>query len=80
MTRHIPPELKASDWDLMILHYLGLDHIGHLANPFSPLVGPKLQEMDRVVEMVMEGLNKVTILRFHVGFHCLFFFFQFFVF
>ena len=33
----------------MILHYLGLDHIGHIAGPSSPLVGPKLLEMDQVV-------------------------------
>lgn len=33
----------------MILHYLGLDHIGHIAGPSSPLVGPKLLEMDHVV-------------------------------
>ena len=24
------PTIKASDWDAIIMHYLGIDHIGHL--------------------------------------------------
>ena len=46
------PELVQTDWDMMILHYLGLDHIGHLAGPNSPLVQPKLNEMDKIVELI----------------------------
>ncbi|PSN33314.1 GPI ethanolamine phosphate transferase 2 [Blattella germanica] len=48
VTRHLATELNAEDWDVMILHYLGLDHIGHVESPLSPLVRPKLQQMDRV--------------------------------
>jgi ethanolaminephosphotransferase len=33
VTRHVPGELLNRDWDAMILHYLGLDHIGHKAGP-----------------------------------------------
>lgn len=33
VTRHIPSELKRTDWDGMIMHYLGLDHIGHKSGP-----------------------------------------------
>lgn len=33
----------------MILHYLGLDHIGHVHGPFSPLIKTKLKEMDNVI-------------------------------
>lgn len=33
MTRHVPSELLNSDWHGMIMHYLGLDHIGHKAGP-----------------------------------------------
>ena len=36
----------------MILHYLGLDHIGHLSGPNSPLIRPKLDEMDKIIEMI----------------------------
>jgi ethanolaminephosphotransferase len=40
-----------------ILHYLGLDHIGHLAGPDSPLVPPKLAEMGAALEAVWAGLQ-----------------------
>jgi ethanolaminephosphotransferase len=33
VTRHVPNELLNSDWNAMIMHYLGLDHIGHKAGP-----------------------------------------------
>ena len=46
------------DWDILILHYLGLDHIGHLAGPSSSLVPHKLKEMDKVIQMLHESLQK----------------------
>jgi ethanolaminephosphotransferase len=52
VTRHIPVELERTDWDCLILHYLGLDHIGHLHGPYSPKIREKLIEMDRVVEKI----------------------------
>lgn len=57
VTRHIDTELSLLDWDLMILHYLGLDHIGHTVGPSSPLVPPKLQEMDRVIQKIYKSLE-----------------------
>ncbi|XP_042678698.1 GPI ethanolamine phosphate transferase 2 [Centrocercus urophasianus] len=52
VTRHLDRVLKREDWDLLILHYLGLDHIGHVTGPNSPLVGPKLREMDNVLKKI----------------------------
>ncbi len=61
MTRHLAEELPRNDWDVMILHYLGLDHIGHLVGPDSHLVGPKLREMDHVISTIYAQLSaKVT--------------------
>jgi len=40
----------------MILHYLGLDHIGHLDGPHSVLVQSKLSEMDNIVERITSAL------------------------
>ena len=56
MTRHLEAELSRDDWDITILHYLGLDHIGHMAGPSSPLVKPKLDEMSDVIKRVYEEL------------------------
>ncbi|KFV14924.1 GPI ethanolamine phosphate transferase 2, partial [Pterocles gutturalis] len=52
VTRHLDRVLKREDWDLLILHYLGLDHIGHMTGPNSPLVGPKLHEMDNILKKI----------------------------
>nr|CAD7430887.1 unnamed protein product [Timema monikensis] len=49
--------LNSPDWDVMILHYLGLDHIGHLEGPESRHVGPKLHEMDNVVRRIHQQLD-----------------------
>lgn len=58
MTRHLQDELSASDWDVSILHYLGLDHIGHLRGPSSHLIPDKLQEMSDVIETVYDALSR----------------------
>ncbi|KAJ2169375.1 major facilitator super transporter protein [Coemansia sp. RSA 562] len=54
VTRHVRPELERDDWGVVVLHYLGLDHIGHLAGPKSPLMRPKQREMDDIVRTVHE--------------------------
>lgn len=33
VTRNIPAVLQRDEWDGMVLHYLGLDHIGHKMGP-----------------------------------------------
>ena len=58
MTRHLDFELKQIDWDVMILHYLGLDHVGHMEGPFAPYnIRRKLHEMDEVIRKIYSGLN-----------------------
>jgi ethanolamine phosphate transferase 2 subunit G len=36
----------------MVLHYLGLDHIGHVEGPNSDKVPEKLEEMDDVIQEI----------------------------
>ncbi|CAG9812237.1 unnamed protein product [Chironomus riparius] len=52
ITKSLAFELKQNDWRLLILHYLGLDHIGHVFNPYHELVPEKLKEMDQVVKVL----------------------------
>lgn len=52
VTRHLDQELKNKDWDMMFLHYLGLDHIGHVYGPYSRLIPLKLMEMDEVIKKI----------------------------
>ncbi|VVB10657.1 unnamed protein product [Arabis nemorensis] len=49
VSRHLPTELNSDDWYLLILHYLGLDHVGHTGGRNSPLMAAKLKEMDDIV-------------------------------
>ncbi|XP_061542655.1 GPI ethanolamine phosphate transferase 2 [Phycodurus eques] len=52
VTRHLDSTLKRDDWDILILHYLGLDHIGHISGPHSSLIPPKLLEMDDILKKI----------------------------
>lgn len=52
VTRHLDRELTQSEWSGMIMHYLGLDHIGHKAGPQSPNMLPKQKEMDEIVQRI----------------------------
>ncbi|KAL8265594.1 hypothetical protein R6Q59_023724 [Mikania micrantha] len=52
VSRHLSYELYKKDWNLLILHYLGLDHVGHLGGRSSVMMGPKLQEMDNIIKLI----------------------------
>lgn len=62
VTRHLEGEMAENDWQIMILHYLGLDHIGHIYGPYSDLIKPKLQEMDTVIKILYMSLMEEVIL------------------
>jgi ethanolaminephosphotransferase len=57
VTRHVPGELLNDDWNAMIMHYLGLDHIGHKAGPKSPNMLPKQKEMDDIVQDIYTAIE-----------------------
>lgn len=57
VTRHVPSTLSSPDWDCMIMHYLGLDHIGHKAGPKSPNMIPKQREMDGIVQQIFTAMQ-----------------------
>lgn len=59
VTRHLGSELSNDDWDALILHYLGMDHIGHKGGPRSTLMRPKQAEMDDIVrEIYLQRVEK----------------------
>lgn len=63
MTRHLKSELTRTDWDLMILHYLGLDHVGHIEGPFAPVnIKRKLFEMDEIIHRIYSSLGEDDLL------------------
>ncbi|KAK1361792.1 GPI ethanolamine phosphate transferase 2 [Heracleum sosnowskyi] len=56
VSRHLDDELDKTDWKLLILHYLGLDHVGHTGGRNSVLMGPKLEEMDEVIKKIHRSM------------------------
>uniref|UniRef100_A0A0N5A9F2 GPI ethanolamine phosphate transferase 2 n=1 Tax=Syphacia muris TaxID=451379 RepID=A0A0N5A9F2_9BILA len=45
------------EWDVMILHYLGLDHIGHSLGGTHPQINIKLIEMDNIIKKIYSSLK-----------------------
>lgn len=62
VTRHLPSQLSSRNWDAMILHFLGMDHIGHKSGPRSPLMRAKQLQMDEVVRNIFESMDNSTLL------------------
>ncbi|KAL2108265.1 hypothetical protein VUR80DRAFT_4064 [Thermomyces stellatus] len=57
VTRNIAGELENEDWNTLILHYLGLDHIGHKSGPRSSNMFPKQREMDDIVKQLYGAIE-----------------------
>lgn len=62
VTRHLKNELSDSSWDALILHYLGLDHIGHKGGPNSKFMKGKQIEMDKVLEKLYLTLGNESLI------------------
>jgi ethanolamine phosphate transferase 2 subunit G len=50
--------LQNPDWEAWIMHYLGLDHIGHKSGPNSPNMIPKQHEMDGIVREIYTEMSR----------------------
>ncbi|KAF5301332.1 hypothetical protein FQA39_LY10730 [Lamprigera yunnana] len=68
VTSNLFPELKNKDWDLLIAHFLGVDHCGHRYGPAHPEMTRKLTQMNQVIEGVVGQLDDDTML-FVIGDH-----------
>lgn len=51
---HIKP---TEDWDVLIAHFLGVDHVGHTFGPAHPAMAAKLGQMDTALRGVVEALE-----------------------
>ena len=43
------PPVVGEDWDVLVAHFLGVDHCGHRFGPDHPAMGQKLTQMDGVI-------------------------------
>ena len=65
VTEHLLPLLSPANvtkWDLIVAHYLGVDHAGHRYGPDHPAMAGKLHQMDDVLRRVIESLDDTTLL------------------
>jgi len=65
VTKHIFPLLgqeKKGEWDVLIAHFLGVDHAGHRYGPNHPAMTAKLQQMDGLLREVVGKLDENTLL------------------
>lgn len=46
---HLVPEVRRNDWDIVIAHFLGVDHCGHRYGPYHSEMAKKLLQMDEVI-------------------------------
>ncbi|BCS01147.1 mannose-ethanolamine phosphotransferase gpi13 [Aspergillus luchuensis] len=61
---HLVPLLKGKneEWDVIIAHFLGVDHVGHRFGPGHESMREKLVQMDGVIREVMERVDDETLL------------------
>ncbi|XP_023165186.1 GPI ethanolamine phosphate transferase 2 [Drosophila hydei] len=69
VTNALAEELEKTDWKLLILHYLGLDHIGHVEGNESPRIKIKLKEMDDAVKKILNHKHMDNYLLMLTGDH-----------
>ncbi|XVF79533.1 hypothetical protein PTKIN_Ptkin14bG0230600 [Pterospermum kingtungense] len=55
---HLLPSLHQQDWDVLIAHFLGVDHAGHIYGVDSAPMIEKLEQYNTVLEQVIEALQK----------------------
>ncbi|XP_064107023.1 GPI ethanolamine phosphate transferase 3-like isoform X1 [Macrobrachium nipponense] len=59
---HLDEELARDDWDIIIAHFLGVDHCGHRYGPDHPEMELKLLQMNEMIKNVMKNIEDDTLL------------------
>ena len=65
VTEHIFPLLaseRKQEWDVIIAHFLGVDHAGHRYGPNHPAMTMKLQQMNSLMQEIVQKLDDDTLL------------------
>lgn len=60
--KHLPKEMEKTDWDILVAHFLGVDHCGHKHGPLHHEMARKLTEMNDVIKKVAETIDNDTML------------------
>ncbi|ORX95060.1 hypothetical protein K493DRAFT_315198 [Basidiobolus meristosporus CBS 931.73] len=53
--------IDGDEWDVLIAHFLGVDHCGHRYGPNHPSMGQKLTQMNQMIATTLEQIDDETI-------------------
>ncbi|PRP83908.1 putative GPI ethanolamine phosphate transferase [Planoprotostelium fungivorum] len=56
------PQMVKNDWNVLIAHFLGVDHVGHRFQSNAPAMKEKLAQMDEVIQQVTSTIDSSTML------------------
>lgn len=56
----LPKEIAKDGWNLIVAHFLGVDHAGHRYGPFHSEMGRKLLEMNEIIKQITEQIDNST--------------------
>lgn len=57
---HLLPSLHKNDWDVLIAHFLGVDHAGHIFGVDSIPMIQKLEQYNQILEDVIDTLKSLS--------------------
>ncbi|XP_062190830.1 GPI ethanolamine phosphate transferase 3 isoform X2 [Phragmites australis] len=57
---HLLPSLHKNDWDVLIAHFLGVDHAGHIFGVDSNPMIQKLEQYNQILEGVIATLRSLS--------------------
>ncbi|KAM6902962.1 GPI ethanolamine phosphate transferase 3 [Xenentodon cancila] len=60
--QHLYTTMVGDEWDVLVAHFLGVDHCGHRFGPDHPAMADKLTQMDGVIRSVIDRLQNDTLL------------------
>ncbi|NXA42023.1 PIGO transferase, partial [Eudromia elegans] len=60
--QHLYPTVDGGEWDLLIAHFLGVDHCGHKHGPDHPEMAKKLIQMNEMLRSLVDHLGNDTLL------------------
>nr|XP_021527208.1 GPI ethanolamine phosphate transferase 3 isoform X3 [Aotus nancymaae] len=62
LIKQLTSAVDSGEWDVLIAHFLGVDHCGHKHGPHHPEMAKKLSQMDQVIQGLVEHLENDTLL------------------
>ena len=62
VAKYLIPEMRNDDFDFLVAHTLGVDHVGHRYGPEHPEMKAKLSRTNDLIEDAIEALDEDTLL------------------